>query len=75
MLLNHLPQEMQILRLCGLSGLLSNSVFWDIFLMHLTFFQFFNLSLFATLLAHVRCMRLAFRLHAVFSLALVSSAA
>ena len=35
-LLNHLPQEIQILRLCGLSGIISHSVFWDIFLMHLT---------------------------------------
>ena len=34
---------MQILHLFGLSGLLSHSVFWDIFLMHPTF-QFFNLS-------------------------------
>ena len=35
-LLNHLPQEIQILHLLGLSGLLSQSVFWDMFLMHLT---------------------------------------
>ena len=33
---DHLPQERQILHLLGLSGLLSHSVFWDIFLMHLT---------------------------------------
>ena len=35
-LLNHLPQVIQILHLFGLSGLLSHSVFWDVFLMHLT---------------------------------------
>ena len=36
-LLNHLPQEIQFLRLCGLSGLLLHSVFWYILLMHPTF--------------------------------------
>ena len=36
-LLNHLPQEISILRLFGLSRLLSHSVFWDMFLMHVTF--------------------------------------
>ena len=36
-LLNHLPQEIPILHLFGLSGLLSHSVFWDMFLMHVTF--------------------------------------
>ena len=36
-LLNHLPQETQILHLFGLSGLPSHSVFCDMFLMHLTF--------------------------------------
>ena len=34
-LLNHLPQEKQILHLFELSGLPSHSVFWDVFLMHL----------------------------------------
>ena len=33
MLLNHLPQEIQILRLCVWSRLLLHSVFWDKFLM------------------------------------------
>ena len=37
MLPNHLPQELQILRLCGLSGLLLHSIFWDKFLMRPTF--------------------------------------
>ena len=30
-LLNHLPQEIQLLRLCGLLGLLLHSVFWNKF--------------------------------------------
>ena len=34
---NHLPKEIQILHLFGLSGLLLHSVLWDMFLMHLTF--------------------------------------
>ena len=38
------------------------------------FFHILVLPLLATLLAQVRSMRLAFRLHAVFSSALVSSA-
>ena len=36
-LLNHLPQEIQIFHLFGLPGLLLHSVFWDMCLMHLTF--------------------------------------
>ena len=36
MLLNHLSQEIHILRACGF-GLLVHSVFWDEFLMHPTF--------------------------------------
>ena len=36
-LLSHLPQEISILHLVGLSELISHSVFWDMFLMHLTF--------------------------------------
>ena len=36
-LLNHLPQEKQILYLMVLSGLLSHSVFWDIFLTYPNF--------------------------------------
>ena len=43
MLLNDLPQEMQIIHLCGFSRLLSHSVFWDMFLMH-QLFQFVDLS-------------------------------
>ena len=37
MLLNRLPQEIQILRLRELSGLILHSVFWDRFLMRPTF--------------------------------------
>ena len=36
-LLNHLPQDIQILHFYGLPGLLSHSVFWDIFLMRPNF--------------------------------------
>ena len=36
-LLNHLPQEIQFFSILGLWELISHSVFWDIFLMHLTF--------------------------------------
>ena len=44
MLLNHLPQEIQILRLCRLSGLLLHSVFCEKFLMRPTFPTLRNLQ-------------------------------
>ena len=45
MLLNHLPQEIKNLSLCALLGLLFHSVFWDKFLMRLTFqICFHNIS-------------------------------